>query len=88
MTWTAFYCPNCSAAVNEADLECDNPDIMVPMHGSFYTCGYCKVRTNDWNHVKRCRHLIKTIVREKNERERAEAQATVLQIYADLVART
>lgn len=62
--WIALFCPHCGGTVNEDDLLNDHDltpgqveeiRYKVTNRGSMYTCGWCKIRTNDWDHVIECR---------------------------------
>lgn len=58
--YIAVFCPSCGVHINDFDTQ-DSPDAengfgTGPQRlGSLYTCGWCGIRTFDWNHVHRCR---------------------------------
>ncbi len=54
--YVAVFCPSCGVHINDFDLQ-DSPEAENGSQrlGSLYTCGWCGIRTFDWNHVARCR---------------------------------
>lgn len=55
--YVAVFCPSCGVHINDFDTQ-DSPDdeSHAPQRlGSLYTCGWCGIRTFDWNHVGRCK---------------------------------
>lgn len=64
MEYIALFCPHCGGNVNEDVLLNDHdltPDQIekvrsrIVNRGPVYTCGWCKTRTTDWDHVIECR---------------------------------
>jgi hypothetical protein len=54
--YEALFCPNCGIHLNDFDTQ-DEAVRTVDLRSS-YTCGWCGVRTRDWNHVAWCRKTI------------------------------
>lgn len=80
--YVAAFCPHCGNLVNELDTQ-DSPDqdeaYLGTTYGSRYTCGWCQLRTNDWNHVKQCRKTWRTreaLIKSQQESEHIATMTT------------
>lgn len=73
--YVAIFCPHCGEHINEVD-EADTPEERLPNEGSVYDCGWCGLRTRDWNHVLVCRRTYKARAAFA-EKQRAAEDAAV-----------
>ena len=73
--YVAIFCPHCGEHINEVE-EQDSPEEREPEWGSPYTCGWCGLRTHDWNHVAICRRTYKARAALAEKQRQAEESAT------------
>lgn len=62
--YVALFCPHCGEHLNEVELQDDEVVPLVPWQTDDedgLTCGWCGIRTKDWNHVIQCRRTLGAI---------------------------
>jgi predicted RNA-binding Zn-ribbon protein involved in translation (DUF1610 family) len=73
--YVAIFCPHCGEHINEVD-EQDAAEERDPDWGTPYNCGWCGLRTSDWNHVVVCRRTHKARAALAEKQRLAEESAT------------
>lgn len=87
--YEALFCPNCGIHLNDFDTQ-DDAERTVDL-GSSYTCGWCQVRTRDWNHVAWCRKTIaerQILLAKKRDAEVEAVRIRLRAIVAEMEVET
>jgi len=89
--YVAVFCPNCGIHLNDFDTQ-DSPDTKAgrtPDIGSWFTCGWCQLRTCDWSHVAECRSTWparQALAEAQALEDRREVRARLSRMVTDLEA--